>query len=209
MPRRNDHTPEELRKMVLDASEGILVRQGVKGLTARSIATAIGYAPGTLYNLFPTISDIALAVLARNLERLNALLRLDAGEIDPRRRLHRFADVYLAYVHDNSVSWQALFDYRREHPGESTPEWYTDHIVALTRIVAKCFADLDELGADPQDCADRAVLLWSGIYGLTLLDAERRFDAIVGGDLSVRVHAQVDIALAAWAARPLKKDEAR
>lgn len=200
MARRSDHTPEQLRILILDAAEDLLHRNGVDGLTVRAIAKQIGYAVGTLYSYFPAISDVALAVLARNLERLNEELRNIPPVAEPARRLHSYADIYLDFIKRNAVSWQALFDYRKDHPETETPDWYMDRIVDLTRMVAACFLEMNP-GRAPQDCIDHALLLWSAIYGLTLLDEERRFDTIIGGDLRFRVHRSVDIHVEAWKER--------
>src|SRR5690606_37300684 len=108
---------------------------------------------------------------------------------------------YLDFRKTNSVSWQTLFDYRRDHPETGTPDWYVGRIFDLTRIVAACFAQIAGPNADPKACGDSALLLWSGIYGLSLLDGEKRFDTIIGGELRQRVHALVDIHVASWQAK--------
>jgi hypothetical protein len=51
MGRRSVHSPEELRQLILDASQTIVERNGITGLSAREIARMIGYSPGTLYNI--------------------------------------------------------------------------------------------------------------------------------------------------------------
>lgn len=200
MPRRIEQDPEVLRQRILDTAETIIRTQGVDGLNARALAKGAGYALGTTYTYFPKMSDVALAVLSRNLERLNMALMSRSDIVDGQQRLHVYTDVYLDFIVENAVSWRALFDYRRDHPETGTPDWYLGRIIDLTRIVAACFAQIAGTDVDPKRCADQALLLWSGIYGLTLLDEEKRFDTIIGGDIRQRAHALVDIHSAAWKA---------
>lgn len=52
MARRSDHSREEIKEMALTAALTILEEEGARGLTARKVATAIGYTVGTLYLVF-------------------------------------------------------------------------------------------------------------------------------------------------------------
>ena len=62
MGRRSVHSPEELRQLILDASQTIVERNGITGLSAREIARMIGYSPGTLYNIFENLDDVLLTL---------------------------------------------------------------------------------------------------------------------------------------------------
>lgn len=69
MARRPDHSRDELYALAMNAARGIVERDGIRGLTARNIATAIGYSPGTLYNLFDNLDDLALQINGATLAR--------------------------------------------------------------------------------------------------------------------------------------------
>ena len=58
MARRSDHSRDELKALILDCAREIAEEEGLRGLTARRIATEIGYAPGTIYNLFSNLDDL-------------------------------------------------------------------------------------------------------------------------------------------------------
>ena len=45
MARRTDHTREELKDLIINAAWTIIETEGAPGLTARKLASAIGYAP--------------------------------------------------------------------------------------------------------------------------------------------------------------------
>ena len=52
MPRRSEHSREQLRALALDAVLAIAERDGPQAVSARKVAQEIGYAPGMLYYLF-------------------------------------------------------------------------------------------------------------------------------------------------------------
>ena len=81
MARRSDHSREELREMALSAAEQIVVEQGYEGLSARKVASAIGYTVGTLYLVFENIDDLILNINARTLDRLHA--KMTASQAQP------------------------------------------------------------------------------------------------------------------------------
>ena len=68
MGRRSQHTPEELRELILTATRRIVEERGFRALSAREIAREIGYAPGTLYNMYENLDEILLRVEARVLK---------------------------------------------------------------------------------------------------------------------------------------------
>ena len=66
MARRKDHTREELTQLAIKAGRELVVEKGSAALTARNVAQAIGYTPGTLYNVFENIDALVAAI---NIER--------------------------------------------------------------------------------------------------------------------------------------------
>lgn len=51
-------TREELRADTLAAAREIILQDGPEALTARRLALAAGYTPGTIYNLFDSLPDV-------------------------------------------------------------------------------------------------------------------------------------------------------
>ena len=68
MARRSDHSREELYEMALAAARDIVVADGLSGLTVRRVATAIGYSPGTLYNVFDDFYELVIHLNSRTLD---------------------------------------------------------------------------------------------------------------------------------------------
>lgn len=80
MGRRNDHSRDELKDMVIVAAEKILVEEGYSKLTTRRIAKEIGYTVGSLYMVIKNVDDLMLLLNARTLqlllEKLSMIYRL-------------------------------------------------------------------------------------------------------------------------------------
>jgi len=71
MARRKDHTREELKALILQSAWQIVEEQGLPQLTARNIGKAIGYVPGTIYNVFPSMEILQLHLNGITLQRLS------------------------------------------------------------------------------------------------------------------------------------------
>src|SRR5918911_2138437 len=61
-----------LRDTLMAAAEGMIRRQGLSGLRARELAKAAGCAVGAIYNVFPDLDGLVLAVNAGTLDRIDA-----------------------------------------------------------------------------------------------------------------------------------------
>ena len=62
MARRSDHTREELRRLILQAARRIIRDKGVAALSARKVASDIGYTVGTIYQHFNGMDAILITV---------------------------------------------------------------------------------------------------------------------------------------------------
>ncbi|MCX7099960.1 MAG: TetR family transcriptional regulator [Methylobacter sp.] len=49
MARRNEHSLDEIREMILDAAESIIINEGYSALTVRKITKKIGYTVASIY----------------------------------------------------------------------------------------------------------------------------------------------------------------
>ncbi len=70
MARRSDHSREEIKELALNATEEIVAEAGFQALSARKVASAIGYTVGTIYLVFKNLDDLIMQVNARTLETL-------------------------------------------------------------------------------------------------------------------------------------------
>jgi len=171
MARRSDHSREQLYDLALDAAEAIVEADGLRALTARNIAEAIGYSPGTLYNLFANLDEMILHLKGRTLERLHDRLAVTVLSGDAEADIKRLLDGYLDFLKVHPHLWRVMFEHALPD-SVSLPDWYTRKVEAVLALVETALAPLfDEADADVRDdrCADAARILWAGLHGICSL----------------------------------------
>ena len=184
MGRRNDHTREELRALIVAEARRLVARDGVERVGARRLAEAVGYTPGTLYTAFGNLDAVFLHVNALGVEALHAACAAarDAargttrpvgaserdGSVDaPVRALLAMGLAYVGYARDHEHEFRAMFRPRSDPPPPDAP--------ALAPRIGALFALVDEelraLAPDaaPAERATAARALWSGVHGVAAL----------------------------------------
>ncbi|MCK5375065.1 MAG: TetR/AcrR family transcriptional regulator [Alphaproteobacteria bacterium] len=170
MARRNDHSREELKTMIINSSWKIVSKHGLEGLTARRIAQDIGYAPGTIYNLFNSMEDLYLSLNAKTLDLLYDVLN-DSTCNDPQKKplqnMKIMAKHYMDFAQEYRPYWLMLFNLEITEDRIDTT-WYSEKIDRL-------FSPLETLLSpyfSPKQTKKRemaARVLWASIHGLCFL----------------------------------------
>ena len=163
MARRSAHSPEELRQLILSAAQGIIERDGLVGLSAREIARAIGYSPGTLYNIFENIDDVLLTLQTQMLARVIDVMNTVPKAPTPDQMIADLARAYLDFALENKLMWNLLFTHQ-----VAAPAALVENINMIGAIVAQPVADLQPNASKSEsDLAARA--LWAGVHGVTAI----------------------------------------
>ncbi len=176
MARRQDHTPEALRVLLLQAARSLIVAKGGRGLTARALAAKIGYTPGTIYNVFNDMEALLLAVHGETLAALGVTLQQTIASTPPGfTRIVALARSYCLFAEAQAPLWLALF--ATPHRGR-LPRWYQHQLQAL-------FTMLEEqlrlcLGQGVAESRRTARLLWACLHGITMLTLDGRLRGIGG-----------------------------
>jgi AcrR family transcriptional regulator len=172
MARRQDHTPDELRRLILDAAEKIISANGLAALTARGVGREIGYAPGTIYNFFADMDGLILAVNDVTLQRLQeyCLTRLH-GVRPGLARVQRLAHAYLEFAQWHESTWRALFATNGKTTQKLPPEC-RQHLTDLFRLIETTLRE--SLAMPPAEAARSARLLWASLHGITALERDGR-----------------------------------
>lgn len=165
MARRKDHSREELAQMILDAAAALVRKGGAQALTARAIGSAIGYAPGTIYNAVGSMEDVAMRLNARTLGALYARVTAapDAGD-GLAARLYGLAMEYRAWARENPDLWLFLFAYRLTG---ATPEWYGAEVDRLFGVLDRVLAPYV---ADEAARRVMARTVWASVHGICFLE---------------------------------------
>jgi AcrR family transcriptional regulator len=169
MARRNEHSLDEIKAMVLDAAETIIIEQGFAALTIRKIAVEMGYTVGTIYMVFTSRADLILHINARTLEDLISQLQPVSTTAD----IETWINAYLHYIQANKQRWQMVFNW---HSIENylLPDWYQAQLDTLFQQFAAYFP-INSSEQNPQ--AIQA--LWQGIQGICLSAPETETDISV------------------------------
>jgi AcrR family transcriptional regulator len=172
MGRRSVHSPEELRQLILDASQTIVERSGITGLSAREIARMIGYSPGTLYNIFENLDDVLLTMQVQLLGRMVEHLRRVPLGPDGEKNVDALTQEYVEFALINRRMWNLLFAH--SVPSASTmPAPFHEHLNNIADIVRTAITPLTPDGSYAQlDATARA--LFAGVHGIASIAASEK-----------------------------------
>ncbi|MDO7833528.1 TetR/AcrR family transcriptional regulator [Sphingobium sp. HBC34] len=111
MGRRSDHSRAELEALILAEGQRLMAEGGFARFSAREVAKRIGYAVGTLYNVFgsydlllATINTVTFEDWAKHLEA-----RLARASDD---RIAALVEGYFSFAADHPNLWSAIYDHR-------------------------------------------------------------------------------------------------
>ena len=176
MARRSDHAPEELKRLALEAARAIAAEEGLRGVTVRRVAESIGYAPGTIYNLFANLDDLIVHLNGMTLDALADALR-EAATAPLETRAGRLVDAYFDFVERWPMLWSLLFEHRLPE-GTDLPEWYRPKLAALIALVAEALAPLmPDLETDERRAA--TATMWAGLHGISTLAVSSKLALVV------------------------------
>ncbi|MDP3589630.1 MAG: TetR/AcrR family transcriptional regulator, partial [Methylobacter sp.] len=169
MARRNKHSLEEIREMVLDAAETIIINDGYSALTVRKIAMDIGYTVGSIYMVFANMADLLIHIKANTVDELTGQLQQVQG-CPPKQQIAELAKVYLHFAVQNFNRWTLIY-----MPDAKTPDWYRQKVDGIFSLVEAQFAQLAP-DSSAQQCKQAARVLWSGIHGVCTLSLTGKLD---------------------------------
>ncbi|CAN0378792.1 unnamed protein product, partial [Phaeothamnion confervicola] len=176
MGRRSLHTPDELRELILGATRRVVEVDGICQPSAREIARAIGYAPGTLYNMFRNLDEILLHVEARIFKELDARIEREVTSKKGREAIRQFTEAYVGYACENPRLWSLVI---RHHPENTTvvPDWYLELAHAPLSRLEKSL-ERAYPSADADVVAHKAHLIWAALHGLVQVAMTKKFGAL-------------------------------
>lgn len=176
MGRRNDHSRDELKEMVIVAAEKILVEEGYGKLTTRRIAKEIGYTVGSLYMVIKNVDDLMLLLNARTLQLLLRKIEVDLekyGDTQPYDALMQIAVSYVDFAFDHKEKWQAIFMHRVTDSELLTEEYFLN-IKNLFRVISHKLSLLaPKLNQEELELLTRG--LWGAVHGVTILSLDQKF----------------------------------
>lgn len=177
MGRRSDHSRAELRDMALEAARDIVKEEGIQKLSARAVASRIGYSAGTLYLIFHNLDDLLSALNAQTVADLRARIEAVANATpDPRERLRAIAHEYLFDAVKNPELFRLAFEHTAG-PGTPAPEVIAAQTAAIVEVAVGTLGELLP-GANLEQRTMLAAVLWSGIHGICHLGLTNKLEIV-------------------------------
>lgn len=191
MARRNKHSLEEIREMVLDAAETIIVNDGYSALTVRKIAMDIGYTVGSVYMVFANMADLLMHIKGNTVDELTGQLQQVQG-CPSEQQVTELAKAYLHFAARNFNRWTLIYMHDAE-----TPDWYQQKINGVFSLVEAQFAQLAP-DSSAQQCKQAARALWSGVHGICTLSLTDKLDAEGINDVENAIVLLVESFIRGW-----------
>jgi len=191
MARRNKHSLEEIREMVLNAAETIIINEGYSALTARKIAMDIGYTVGSIYMVFANMADLVMHINASTVDDLTEQMQ-QVPHCLPEHYIAELAKTYVAFADRNFNRWTMIFVRDTE-----IPEWYQQKTQQIFSLVEAQFAQLAP-NCSAQQSQQAARALWSGVHGVCTLSLSRELDAAAIKDIEEAVVLLVNSFITGW-----------
>ena len=197
MARRSEHSPEELKTLVLDAAETIVIEEGFPGLKVRKVAGEIGYTVGSVYMAYENLADLIMHINARTLDAIAAQLK-QVKVANAEQSIQALAITYLTYASQNFNRWRTIFEYPLPAAAEF-PGWYQEKVDNVFAPVEARFLELaPELSEEQRIRAARA--LWCGIHGICVLSVTGKRDEAGIKDIEEMIVLLVRSFLRGWIA---------
>jgi len=145
--KRTLSTAEERREAVLEAGMSVFAEKGFLGTPTTEVAKAAGISQAYLFRLFPTKTDLVLAVVARSNERIKETFLKAAGEAratgaDPKETM---GEAYGALLEDRSMLMTQIHQFAAAASMPEVAEVSRAFFAELYDVVAA------ETGLDPEE----------------------------------------------------------
>jgi AcrR family transcriptional regulator len=182
-----------LREALIDAAERIIAERGYQALRARELAQDVGCALGAIYNVFPDLDGLIVAVKARTLDELDAEIakRTEADDFSAAsdaamKRMQMLAQTYLAFASERPKQWQSLFEHRSPHANVAYHARLQQIFVHIERPLE---AIMPETSVRQRQLFAQA--LFSAVHGVVALGLDNRLGELPANILAWQVRAIV------------------
>lgn len=134
MARRSDHSPEELRELLVSEGHKLLAEKGFARFSGREAAKRASYSVGTIYNVFGSLDGYITALNTRTFVMWSSHLRRKLAEAGD-DRIAALVHGYFDFAAGNANLWTAIYDHRLP-PGIELSDVDRATRSELTQIVA-------------------------------------------------------------------------
>ena len=173
MAEPTQRTPSrDLEAALVDAAERVLVRDGLRGLTVRAVATEAGVAPMGVYNRFGSKTGLVTAVLVRGFDGLADSIRT-REDADPAERLSACGRSYRRFALANPQHYEAMFGSgasSADRQAAFSDELKGHATAAFGVLVDEVSRAMDAGVLRRDDPHEAAQVIWSAVHGAVALE---------------------------------------
>lgn len=187
--QRRERQRQEARRVILDATEALMIEKNGSNFSIRSLGERSGYSAPTVYHYFGDKDGLIEALLEERVARLADQLERVEPTGDPQADLRAMLLAYFDFSARNQTFTRLMWTLSRK--GESRMPEAMDRVRSCIETAIERFGDTGRLG--PFDANNAGRILWALAYGLVSLRitqpeftwedslAERALDALFLG----------------------------
>lgn len=167
------------RERILDAAGELVFGEGVDELSIKKVAEAADYTAGALYRYFPSKDALLAAVVVRAVDELREEVSARAKEGTPLLSVVAQSMACVDFARERASMFSLLTtlisDRRVLVADEKSAQTISAAMVQTLLPVAHSLGACVEAGElSPGDAQERALLLWSGLFGTLQLRKQER-----------------------------------
>lgn len=166
----------ETYEKILSAARRLFVQQGYTATSMRQVAETAGIGKATIYHHFPDKQAIVMALLHRNITRMDEALQRVRVEDDPRHRIQVAAEASVEFLFESADIMQIT---RREIPSgrDQMQSGFTNFFQQYMDLLAEAIQRGTEQGifrpVNPTDAARVLMTMIQGTFAMAYLINER------------------------------------
>jgi len=162
---RRTRQREEARRAILDATEAILVEDGIEQFSIRKLATRCGYTAPTIYHYFRDKDGLIDALLEERFSRLLQRVKRVQLTGDPVADLREYGRAFLRFAQANPTFFRVLM--RGSSDGGERKIRAAEESRELLAVPIEALARQGRLCTDDVEAAQQS--LWSVLHGVVAL----------------------------------------
>jgi AcrR family transcriptional regulator len=162
--RRTRHR-EEARRAILDATEAILLEDGIELFSIRKLATRCGFTAPTIYHYFRDKDGLIDALLEERFSRLRQRVRRVALGPDQVANMREHARAFLRFGRSNPAFYQLMM--RGPRAGQERPVRAADQVREIMAGPIQALLEAGQLYTEDLAAAQQSI--WAVMHGLISL----------------------------------------
>ncbi|MEA2511919.1 MAG: hypothetical protein QOJ59_1406 [Thermomicrobiales bacterium] len=168
--KRRERLRAQMRQEILDAARRILREQGIKELSMRGLAAAVGVTAPTLYDYFANKEGVLDALFLEGTDRLLRAFQDAVAANEPGLpQLRAIGIAYRTFAHEEPDLFQLIFGRvdRVYRPAEDVKS----HAAALFEILVAAIQEAIDAGqVRSVDATAAAISAWAAVHGFVTLE---------------------------------------